>query len=525
MLFILWLVSILESGKIKFVKNPLNLSILIFLAICLISTLISKYKYASIEELRRLLSYGLIYFMVLNFIREKKIIQTVIYSLLIVGLITAIYGILEYHNIELIRWKAIELEEPKQMSTFGHPNFFASWLIAVLPISICLLLRRKAFGVFSVIILIYALYTTHSVGAWIGFVGSFIILIIGYYQKLDKKILISLGTIVLILFIIAVIRFPQVQEKVSPPVIRRVIYKSTFNMFKANPILGTGLGTFQIYFPQYRPTNYLELGLSHFTSHAHCEYIEIAGELGIFGILAFLWIIFSFFKWWWKGTREDKVLIIGAGIGCFALLIHNLISVSLRWTSIGFIFWFMLGLCSSILGKKEYNKKIYIPKWRYLIYLPLLLGAFIVARPIVKTFQSDVQLKKAFYKAHKCEDLLDDARLKQKPPPFKKVEPLLKECIFYLEKCIKLNPYNVDARNKLAYIYMITNNLNLAVKEYKKVEKLSPGFDQIYLYLGLIFYKKGNPQKATFYLEKAMKRGEVDLGKRKYIQKLLTNLK
>lgn len=63
-----------------------------------------------------------------------------------------------------------------------------------------------------------------------------------------------------------------------------------------NFIIGNGIGTFQLIFPLYRPSEYHHCGVSHNTLHAHNEYLEVLAEEGVLGILVYLWIFIAFFK-------------------------------------------------------------------------------------------------------------------------------------------------------------------------------------------------------------------------------------
>ena len=120
-------------------------------------------------------------------------------------------------------------------------------------------------------------------------------------------------------------------------------------MFRARPIFGWGVGTFQIYFPRFRSSGYSKQGVSHNTQHAHNEYLEIATELGIIGLGAFLAVIILYFLQVHRALRtltdvKPKLLLIGCSCGVLASLLHNLVSVSLRWPEPAIAFWFVFSL-------------------------------------------------------------------------------------------------------------------------------------------------------------------------------------
>jgi len=65
---------------------------------------------------------------------NKKNLTKIYYTFFIVGFIASIYGILQYFGIELIWPKVLNPFGGRCVSTFGNPNFLSSFLILLLPI-------------------------------------------------------------------------------------------------------------------------------------------------------------------------------------------------------------------------------------------------------------------------------------------------------------------------------------------------------------------------------------------------------
>ena len=83
--------------------------------------------------------------------------------------------------------------------------------------------------------------------------------------------------------------------------LRRItIWKFIWLMIKDHPIIGSGLGTFQYNSLQYQAKffgqgNNRALYPYGITDKAHNEYLQLWAELGIVGLLAFIWMIIQFF--------------------------------------------------------------------------------------------------------------------------------------------------------------------------------------------------------------------------------------
>ena len=162
----------------------------------------------------------------------------------------------------------------------------------------------------------------------------------------------------------SILTFPEIR-RISGNVsqVRLVIWRGALSMFLAKPIFGWGLGTFQINFPQFRASDYSRKGVSHNTLHAHSEYLEAAAELGVIGLGAFLTIIAFYFMRIYKALKrfeeeKPKLLIIGFGCGVLANLVHNLVSVNLRWTEPAVTFWFAFGLTMVLADWQSLKKTL-----------------------------------------------------------------------------------------------------------------------------------------------------------------------
>ena len=61
-----------------------------------------------------------------------------------------------------------------------------------------------------------------------------------------------------------------------------------------------------------------------------------------------------------------------------------------------------------------------------------------------------------------------------------------------------------NIRFNLALIYEDQDNIDAAVKQYRKIIKMDPSYYQAMNNLGLIYYNKGNFTKAMDYFQKAV---------------------
>src|SRR5438445_1750524 len=101
------------------------------------------------------------------------------------------------------------------------------------------------------------------------------------------------------------------------------IWRDTLGLIRHHPLLGTGLGSFSTVYPSVQ-TVFLHL----LVEHAHCDYLEVASELGLPGaILVFgsiFWVLARTGGQYKKAEESfDKAVPLGCIGGVAAILVHS----------------------------------------------------------------------------------------------------------------------------------------------------------------------------------------------------------
>lgn len=126
---------------------------------------------------------------------------------------------------------------------------------------------------------------------------------------------------------------------------RWTIFSATLEGIRDLFPLGSGPGTYPDIFHAFHP---LELG-SHFINHAHNDYLEWLFEGGAFAALLIALLLGLYLARWGKvWTRETwsrfRFLQVGAGIGIFLLLLHELVDYNLFIPANMVYFAFLAGI-------------------------------------------------------------------------------------------------------------------------------------------------------------------------------------
>ena len=397
LLSVLWAKAAIRRGALRLsvkTSDPLEIALICFFLLLIASYLFSPYKYASFEELMRYTSYLALYVLVTRHVQKEGQVKILLSAMIITTAVTTVYGLCQRLGYDFEQWDI----QGRIFSTFGHPNFFANSLLVMIPTFIGVFIAeatsqgegklptagalttrwssaKKYLLLLSLLTLIIGavlcLLFTLSRGAFLGLAMAFpffVLLVVKYLPKpikTQKFWLCALAITIFIAVALVAIFDPMLKRRVASSVelktevtgsneARRVIWESGLRMFAAKPVFGHGLGTFQIFFPQFRPSDYTRKGVSHNTLHAHSEYLEIATEMGIIGLIAFFGVLFCYFFFSIRALNRLKgdyfsPIVIGLLSGVFAASAHNSLSVSLRWTAAAVPLWFAFALTRAIL--------------------------------------------------------------------------------------------------------------------------------------------------------------------------------
>ena len=236
-------------------------------------------------------------------------------------------------------------------ASFPYPNDFAAWIIIfIFPVGVYVMLGRlniiKRIGLSVVFIcLAYFLALTKVRGAWLGvFAGIGCMLFTKFRKWIAIAILIFVATIF-------VVNRPVLKEIISPTSVsdRGVMWKNGYEIFKQHPVIGNGLNTFFVHYAKVREDRDKGKG-----SYAHNCYLQMAAEIGLVGLSAFLLFAFAVVISGFMALKKIKdpfyyALILGANLGLIAFLVHSAVDTNLYSLNLAALFWVTAGILVSAI--------------------------------------------------------------------------------------------------------------------------------------------------------------------------------
>ena len=246
---------------------------------------------------------------------------------------------------------------------FDNPNNFAEVLVMLTPLTGALTLNAKSWGgrlsgLAALVVELAAIGLTYSRSSWLGLVLAVAVtLCLINWRFLPAMVVVGVCAVPVLPESIRNRILTIGNMKDSSARYRVAIYEDTGRLLKDYGLTGTGLGSdvMRRVFLRY-PTLYD----GNYPIHTHNNYLQMWGEAGIFGLLAFLGLILGQIKEGLQAFRRaDKELrvILAAALGAFVgILFIGLVEYTWFYPRNMFLFWFLFGVIAAsvkLAGKRE----------------------------------------------------------------------------------------------------------------------------------------------------------------------------
>jgi general stress protein CsbA len=358
-----WLFRIAMYKEIGFIqKNHLNWPIFVYSFIAILSTSLGVLR-GNVELSSgmlftvKLVEYFFLFFVVINYIKEEQDINMLITSMLVVAAIICVYALV----FGVINGTS-EMQAPFE-GKVAERNTLAGYLVFSAAVGGGILLHspskfeKASIGVFLPLVLLVLLFSVSRSG-WTAAVVATLVLFINSRKKGFFFIFILI-TIALLPFV-----FPNVARE-------RIDF--TFNQLAQNTelyrqfeIFGLRLDTSssaRIYsalyvFQRFAEHPFVGFGITGF-SFIDGQYIRTLAELGIFGLIAFLWVMASVHTTIRKVMKLNispriNGLALGFYAGFWGLMAHAFTANTFIIVRISEPFWCLAGIMvASIMNYRE----------------------------------------------------------------------------------------------------------------------------------------------------------------------------
>ncbi len=546
---IAWLAKIINQGELNIRLSWLHIPVLILVIVSAISSITSVWRYGSfwgwplnvVDSFLTILFFAILYFLISNLFDEEKDLLSLFSVFIVSTVLAGIYAILQLYQIFIIPFSFAKVID---FNTIGSVNSVAILAAVLLPFSMTLSFALKGkfkwlFWSFTALLLLIV-FLMNFFSAWIVLIAGLLVLLIFGMCNIKKRMefgWISFPMVILIISLFFLFfRFlvpgaPVLPVEVYPS---RSFELSMFsNVFKQNPLLGTGPGTFVYDYIKYRQVsiNQTIFWGTKFTSGAS-EIFDWFITKGILGGLSLIATIITalvlMVKILIKSKSDSFSWMIG--LGMMASFSGMAVAQIMYYSNFTLFFLFWLLLAGLGIKTTEYQKKIsiappsflavvsssvflltlivglgllFIGGQKYMAEVQYLKGAKLIAKgdtengitkilsatklnPSVDLYWRDLsQLYLSQINQITADKSLSDEQKKQQS------QDAVNKAIVAVNQVILINPANVENWNVRGFIYRNLIGIEgadiVAIESYNKASQLEPTSPFSFTELGRVY--------------------------------------
>ncbi|MCL6472430.1 MAG: O-antigen ligase family protein [Firmicutes bacterium] len=460
----------IKAGKLLLYRSVFDIPIALLLLVSTLSLVFSDMpilgiigKYQQYETLPALFCYAIIYFIVVQLVRDEKSFERVLKVMTIGFIPVAIYGLLQAAGLD---FPNVFRFETRVHSSLGNPVLFGAYLVIMLPLLLSLARnsneeRWRLLAWTLIVIGIIDLIFTESRGAWLGISVAAVAVFIRWrgnialskrmktsrakssIQSKNRMRTVGLVLVIAVLLITSLIAIPgnylksrlvstfSFSEGLAAN--RIETWRASLKMIADKPLLGYGPEQMNDWMPLYKAEKYASDSPRMLTEHAHNDFLQAALSGGIPGMLLYVWMfimaILGLFRNKMAFRTSYMTGLFGAIIGYLAQAQTGITAVFLTP-----LIWSLLGIAGNIKYPTKEKKVIVMPGW---LKLKPATPALVIVSVLVVLFTAKPVL--ADYYIYKGEELA-----RSSPD----------QAVSYFERALALDPYQTEYRKDAVEFYL-----------------------------------------------------------------------
>jgi len=346
--------------KKELVELPLLAPISLYLFFILLSFIQSVNLYESYIQFGLDLMGITIFWYIVNDIKKidiDRIIDYFLASVFILMVISIYYGV----------FTQIDQRDPYIIiPPMGNKSFTAAIIMLGIPLGFYAMYRdfdtkyKVGFQAINTFVMVTFLFNAAAEAAMLGLVISILAtsLIIAH-RYISKPHLVAIYVVMLSAILTSVSLYYQgILLKMEA---RTSIWLNTYEMIKDN-IFGIGRGNFNLLYPKYSRFHDVDYGMAnfHFVNNTHNDYLQLYVEVGLFGFLAFMVILYRVVKT--DMTARSLALFASA----ISMLAWAFFYFAFEQATFVALFWILIGLLWVTNEKDGSDSFVFEPSSRFI---------------------------------------------------------------------------------------------------------------------------------------------------------------
>jgi O-antigen ligase len=350
-----------------FAKTAIDLPFFAFLAISIISISHSHDYVSSVRGVLKLVQNALIFLIFVEELRDRVHVKRIVLAMLAGAALASFDAVWQIvSGKDFIRGNSliVNIGLPRATAAFPNANVLGVYLVPIAPLAFGLALyffknKARILAALAACLIATGIILTWSRFAGIAFYLSLLLMSMAKKDKIVVTCLVALLVFSPLLIPRNIKNWARI-VRYNPVVFlfngdRISIYRNSVNMIAHHPFLGVGLNTFSRRYLEYKLPEPAEAKTGD-TIYAHNNFLQIAGETGLLGLTAFIWVLYNLFAHCIRLYRNIsdtylKTVALGLSAGLFAFLVNGIAETNLYYSRVAIIFWYCIGF---ILALKKF---------------------------------------------------------------------------------------------------------------------------------------------------------------------------
>jgi O-antigen ligase len=351
LLTLVWFAKQWIDEEISILWNPVFWPMFAFGGLVLLQIILGvpAYRHDSIAQAMLYCAYGLLCFLVTQSLLRASEARKVAVIVALYGAVVASLALVQgvAPNGKLY-WMRQPLSGGWIYGPYVNHNHYAGLMEMMVPIPLVIAVshlaheKTKVAAGIAAAVMVGTIFLSGSRGGMLAiFVELAILGILLSRQK--KEVRIALGVVGFAVVLVSLLiwlggkelttRVTSIPTEARGEIsggMRLNIDRDATKMFAHRPLLGWGLGTFPVVYPQFRSfyTNF-------FVNEAHNDYLQLLAEMGLLGFSTMAWLLWIVFRQVRRKTHEwtsdvSGAVTLASALGVLGILVHSLVDFNLQ---------------------------------------------------------------------------------------------------------------------------------------------------------------------------------------------------
>jgi O-antigen ligase len=350
---VLWAVRFFTQKPFRILWPPICWAVLAFLVYAIFRCQQAELAYAAWQNLRCVITYGTLFFVIVNNLNRRESATVVVVALIAVGVGESFFAFFQFMTHYARIWAVMKpaAYALRGSGTYVNPNSFAGFIGMVLPLALAFTAMSRFSATvkvllgYSALVMMAGVVVSQSRGGLtaVGVTLAVFCVVLIFQPEYWKRGAAALAVLA-VAAVILMQQFGSVEDRFTGGLVdkgdSRVFYwTAAENIFHAHLWWGAGPGSFRYLFPTM--TGVYGQGTP---MNAHNDYLNTLCEWGLAGfaiILAALGFLLAGVIRVWPFVRRNMndlgsknssraAFVLGASLGVLSILIHSVVDFNMQ---------------------------------------------------------------------------------------------------------------------------------------------------------------------------------------------------